>query len=49
MPIAIFRFLAKPGTLNIGQAMAMSTLLMLVTAVVIASIERFRAGGIGTF
>ena len=49
MPIAIFRFLAQPGQLNIGQAMAMSTLLMLVTAIVIASIERFRVGSIGSF
>ena len=49
MPIAIFRFLARPGALNVGQAMAMSTLLMLVTAVVIASIERARVGSIGSF
>jgi thiamine transport system permease protein len=31
MPVAIFRFLGQPGDLNYGQAMAMSTLLMLVT------------------
>ena len=49
MPIAIFRFLGQPGPLNLGQAMAMSTLLMLVTATVIAGIERFRAGSVGTF
>ncbi len=32
MPVAIFRFLGQPGAMNYGQAMAMSTLLMLVTA-----------------
>lgn len=31
MPVAIFRFLGQPGALNYGQAMAMSTILMLVT------------------
>ncbi len=31
MPVAIFRFLGQPGEMNYGQAMAMSTLLMLVT------------------
>ncbi len=31
MPVAIFRFLGQPGDLNYGQAMAMSTILMLVT------------------
>ena len=32
MPVAIFRFLGQPGDMNYGQAMAMSTILMLVTA-----------------
>jgi len=31
MPVAIFRFLGQPGELNYGQAMAMSSILMLVT------------------
>lgn len=31
MPVAIFRFLSQPGDVNYGQAMAMSTILMLVT------------------
>ena len=30
MPLAIYRFLGQPGALNHGQAMAMSSLLMLV-------------------
>ena len=33
MPLAIYRFLSQPGDLNYGQAMAMSSILMLVTAV----------------
>lgn len=31
MPVAIFRFLSQPGEMNYGQAMAMSTILMLVS------------------
>ncbi len=31
MPVAIFRFLGQPGELNYGQAMAMSSILMMVT------------------
>ncbi|MBA4421161.1 MAG: iron ABC transporter permease [Anaerolinea sp.] len=32
LPVAIFRFLSLPGGMNYGQAMAMSTILMLVCA-----------------
>ncbi|MGH9116771.1 MAG: ABC transporter permease [Acidimicrobiales bacterium] len=49
MPIAIFRFLGQPGTTNFGQAMAMSTILAVVTAVAILAIERFRVGELGEF
>jgi thiamine transport system permease protein len=49
MPIAIARLLSQPGAVNVGQAAAMSTLLMLVTAAVVGAIERFRVGAIGTF
>lgn len=49
MPVAIYRFLGRPGAVNFGQAMAMSTILMLVTVAVIAAIERFRVRGVGTF
>ncbi|MFN8459759.1 MAG: iron ABC transporter permease [Anaerolineae bacterium] len=45
MPVAIFRFLDQPGALNYGQALAMSTLLMLVCGVGFLLIERFRVGG----
>jgi thiamine transport system permease protein len=49
MPIAIYRFLGQPGALNYGQALAMSTLLMLVCAAGMIAIERFRVGEIGEF
>ncbi len=40
VPIAIFRYLGQPGALNYGQAMAMSTLLMLLTMAGALFIER---------
>jgi len=49
MPVAIFRLLSQPGARNYGQALAMSTLLMLVCTVGFVAIERFRAGGVGEF
>ena len=42
IPIAIYRFLGQPGALNYGQALAMSTLLMLVCASGMLLIERLR-------
>jgi thiamine transport system permease protein len=49
MPVAIYRFLGQPGALNYGQALAMSTLLMLVCTIGFVLIERFRLGGEGEF
>jgi len=49
MPVAIFRFLGQPGELNYGQALAMSSLLMLVCAIGFIAIERFRLGDEGEF
>ena len=49
MPLVIFRLLGQPGALNYGQALAMSTLLMLVCAVAFVLIERFRVGQVGEF
>ncbi|MCJ7725673.1 MAG: iron ABC transporter permease [Acidimicrobiia bacterium] len=49
MPVAIFRYLGRPGEVNFGRAMAMSVVLMVVTAAAVALIERFRAPGIGDF
>lgn len=49
LPIAIERYLGQPGALNFGQALAMSTILMGVTAVGFLAIERFRYADIGEF
>ncbi|MBI5932937.1 MAG: iron ABC transporter permease [Chloroflexi bacterium] len=45
LPLAIARFLSQPGGLNYGQAMAMSTILMLVTLLGILLIEKIRLSG----
>ncbi len=49
MPLVIFRLLGQPGALNYGQALAMSSLLMLVCAAGFLLIERFRVGEVGEF
>jgi thiamine transport system permease protein len=40
MPVGIYRLLSQPGGLNYGQAMAMTTLLMLFCAGAVLAIER---------
>lgn len=40
LPVAIFRFLSRPGELNYGQAMAMSVILMLVTSLAFILLEK---------
>ncbi|MBT7892726.1 MAG: ABC transporter permease subunit, partial [Deltaproteobacteria bacterium] len=49
MPLAIYRFLGQPGAMNYGQAMAMSSLLMLVTAAGFLMLEKLRVEGQGEF
>lgn len=49
IPVAIERFLSQPGGLNYGQAMAMATVLMLLTTASILFIEKFRLLGAGEF
>lgn len=49
MPVAIQRYLSQPGALNVGQALAMSTILMVVCAAGFIAIERFRIADIGEF
>ncbi len=49
MPLAIYRFLGQPGAMNYGQAMAMSSILMMVTAVGFLLLEKVRIGGMGEF
>jgi len=49
LPVAIYRLLGQPGVTNYGQALAMSTLLMLVCTAGFLLIERFRVGETGEF
>jgi len=49
IPLMIYRFISQPGGLNYGQALALSTILMLITAVGMLVIERFRIANIGEF
>lgn len=45
IPLAIYRLLGQPGLINFGQALALSTILMCVTAIAIITMERWRIGG----
>ncbi|GAB4425958.1 MAG: iron ABC transporter permease [Chloroflexi bacterium OHK40] len=45
LPVMIFRFLGQPGALNYGQALALSTILMLTTALGFVLLERVRPPG----
>ena len=49
LPIAIFRLLGQPGAMNVGRAMAMSVILMLVVMAVTATVDRMRVGELGAF
>jgi thiamine transport system permease protein len=49
IPVAIERFLSQPGGLNYGQAMAMATILMVLTITSILLIERSRPSTSGEF
>ncbi|MFR9674604.1 ABC transporter permease [Streptomyces sp. TR02-1] len=42
LPVAVARFLGRAGELNYGQAMAMSTVLMVLCAVTLLAMERLR-------
>jgi thiamine transport system permease protein len=42
MPVAIDRLLGRPGTLNVGRAFALSTILMVVTTVAVLLVDRWR-------
>jgi thiamine transport system permease protein len=42
IPVAIFRLLGRPGSANFGQAMALSTVLMVVTALAVVVVEIVR-------
>jgi thiamine transport system permease protein len=47
LPIAISRFLVRPGAINVAQALAMSTILMVLTGAIVFAIEQFRVRDLG--
>lgn len=49
LPVAVARLLGRPGELNYGQAMALSTILMLVCAAALLVLERLRTDRTGEF
>ncbi|MGX2994234.1 ABC transporter permease [Streptomyces sp. JNUCC 64] len=49
LPVAVARLLGRAGELNYGQAMALSTLLMVVCAVSLLLLERLRTDHAGEF
>jgi thiamine transport system permease protein len=49
VPTLIFRLLGRAGETNYGAAMAMSVLLMILTAAMTLAIDRVRSSGVGEF
>lgn len=49
VPVVIYRLLSRPGALNYGQAMALSTILMFTTLAGMLLMEYFRVGEVGEF
>jgi thiamine transport system permease protein len=49
IPIAIFKFLGLPGEANLGRALAMSGLLMVIVSLGFVAIEKFRFKGSSAF
>jgi thiamine transport system permease protein len=49
LPVAIFRFLGRPGETNVAQAYALAVVLMLVTVASVLLVERLRPRRRGWF
>ncbi len=49
LPVAIFRFLGRPGETNVAQAYALAVVLMLVTVLSVLLVERLRPRRAGWF
>lgn len=49
VPVAIYRLITRPGELNYGQALALSTILMVIAGAGMYLIDRMRIGEIGEF
>nr|MBA3329302.1 ABC transporter permease subunit [Actinomycetota bacterium] len=45
VPVAILRFLGRPGALNAGQAAALSVVLLMITAAAVLAADRVRIRG----
>jgi thiamine transport system permease protein len=49
LPVAIFRFLGRPGELNVAQAYALAVILMVVAALAVLAVERLGTRRLGWF
>ncbi len=49
VPVAVFRALSRPGALNVGQAMALSTILLALTTTVMLVVDRLGDARVGGF
>ncbi len=49
IPVALYRYLSNPGDMNLGQALALSVILMLICAAALMLIEQFQIGEAGAF
>jgi thiamine transport system permease protein len=49
LPVAIFRFLGRPGEANVAQAYALAVVLMVVTVVAVLLVDRLRSRRGGWF
>jgi thiamine transport system permease protein len=49
VPVAIYRLISRPGELNYGQALALSTILMMIAGAGMLLIDRMRIGEVGEF
>jgi len=49
LPVAIFRFLSRPGELNAAEADALAVVLMALTALAVFLVERIRVRRLGWF
>ena len=49
VPVAIYRLISRPGEINYGQALALSTILMLIACAAMLFVDRLRIGEFGEF
>jgi thiamine transport system permease protein len=49
LPVAIYRFLGRPGELNVAQSYALAVILMLIAAVAVLLVDRIQRQRVGWF